>query len=151
MKDLCPLAPNNVNTMACAAIAAHNLGFDGVVGCLVADPRLTLPPPTLPSTCVSLWFSFSDASPPPPPHLLSLTTHVIEIEVAGPGDSTEQFAVHTVRTNPASSGVVTGKLTYASFMSSLLGKDTFKVRFPSNITCLILPGAHGRGCGVHLC
>lgn len=100
VKDLCPLAPNNVNTMACAAIAAHNLGFDGVVGCLVADP--------------------------------SLTTHVIEIEVAGPGDSTEQFAVHTVRTNPASSGVVTGKLTYASFMSSLLG-------------------AHGRGCGVHLC
>ena len=40
VKDLCPLAPNNVNTMACAAIAAHNLGFDGVVGCLVADPRL---------------------------------------------------------------------------------------------------------------
>ena len=39
VRDLCPLAPNNVNTMACAAIAAHNLGFDGVVGCLVADPR----------------------------------------------------------------------------------------------------------------
>jgi hypothetical protein len=27
---LCPLAPNNVNTMACAALAAHNLGFDKV-------------------------------------------------------------------------------------------------------------------------
>lgn len=25
--------------MACAAIAGHNLGFDGVVGCLVADAR----------------------------------------------------------------------------------------------------------------
>ena len=39
VRELCPLAPNNVNTMACAAIAAHNLGFDGVIGCLVADPR----------------------------------------------------------------------------------------------------------------
>ena len=39
VRDLCPLAPNNVNTMACAAIAAHSLGFDGVIGCLVADPR----------------------------------------------------------------------------------------------------------------
>ena len=38
VRELCPLAPNNVNTMACAAIAAHNLGFDGVTGCLVADP-----------------------------------------------------------------------------------------------------------------
>ncbi|XP_028396629.1 putative L-aspartate dehydrogenase [Dendronephthya gigantea] len=41
VKDLCPLAPNNVNTMAVAAIAAHNLGFSGVHGCLVADPRLS--------------------------------------------------------------------------------------------------------------
>lgn len=39
VRGLCPLAPNNVNTMACACIAAHNLGFDGVVGQLVADPR----------------------------------------------------------------------------------------------------------------
>ena len=39
VRELCALAPNNVNTMACAAIAAHNLGFDGVTGCLVADPR----------------------------------------------------------------------------------------------------------------
>ena len=39
VRELCSLAPNNVNTMACASIAAHNLGFDGVVGHLVADPR----------------------------------------------------------------------------------------------------------------
>ena len=50
VRGLCPLAPNNVNTMACAAIAAHNLGFDGVVGCLVADPRFV-------SVCISLKFS----------------------------------------------------------------------------------------------
>lgn len=39
VRGLCPLAPNNVNTMATAAIAAHNLGFDHVQGCLVSDPR----------------------------------------------------------------------------------------------------------------
>lgn len=38
VRGLCPLAPNNVNTMAAAAMAAHNLGFDGVKGCLIADP-----------------------------------------------------------------------------------------------------------------
>ncbi|KAK8375718.1 hypothetical protein O3P69_008468 [Scylla paramamosain] len=40
VRTLCPLAPNNVNTMAAAAMAAHNLGFDGVQGCLIADPQL---------------------------------------------------------------------------------------------------------------
>ena len=33
-----PLAPNNVNTMAAAAIAASNLGLDNVIGRLVSDP-----------------------------------------------------------------------------------------------------------------
>lgn len=41
VRQLCPLAPANVNTMACAAIAAHNLGFDRVQGCLVADKSLS--------------------------------------------------------------------------------------------------------------
>lgn len=40
VRALCPMAPNNVNTMACCALAAHTLGFDGVVGRLVADMRL---------------------------------------------------------------------------------------------------------------
>eukprot|EP01102_Stenamoeba_stenopodia_P001707 TRINITY_DN11553_c0_g1_i1.p1 TRINITY_DN11553_c0_g1~~TRINITY_DN11553_c0_g1_i1.p1 ORF type:complete len:296 (-),score=49.08 TRINITY_DN11553_c0_g1_i1:71-937(-) len=41
VRELCPLAPNNVNTMAAAAIAAHNIGgFDGVKARLVADTRL---------------------------------------------------------------------------------------------------------------
>jgi len=40
VRELCPIAPNNVNTMACAALAAHNLGFDKVQARLVADPRL---------------------------------------------------------------------------------------------------------------
>lgn len=41
VRDLCPMAPNNVNTMACAAMASHSLGFDNTVGRLVADARLT--------------------------------------------------------------------------------------------------------------
>lgn len=41
VRELCPLAPNNVNTMAVGAIAASNLGFDGVKGRLVSDPGLT--------------------------------------------------------------------------------------------------------------
>ncbi|KAH0626671.1 hypothetical protein JD844_001767 [Phrynosoma platyrhinos] len=40
VRQLCPLAPNNVNTMAAACMAAPSLGFDGVKGCLVADPNL---------------------------------------------------------------------------------------------------------------
>ncbi|XP_068748464.1 aspartate dehydrogenase domain-containing protein-like [Montipora capricornis] len=40
VRDLCPLAPNNVNTMAAASLAAHNLGFDKTQGCIVADPSL---------------------------------------------------------------------------------------------------------------
>ena len=39
VRGLCPLAPNNVNTMAAGAIAASNLGFDKVIGCLVSDPK----------------------------------------------------------------------------------------------------------------
>ena len=38
VRQLCPLAPNNVNTMAAAAVAASNLGFDKTVGVLVSDP-----------------------------------------------------------------------------------------------------------------
>lgn len=96
VRDLCPLAPQNVNTMACAALAAHTLGFDGVVGRLVADPRLT--------------------------------AHVIDIEIEGPPNATgERFTLHTRRSNPAPAGAVTGAMTYASFLSSLLlvggGKD----------------------------
>ena len=41
VRDLCPMAPNNVNTMACAAMAAHSIGFDNTVGKLVGDCRLT--------------------------------------------------------------------------------------------------------------
>ncbi|TFJ96373.1 putative L-aspartate dehydrogenase [Platysternon megacephalum] len=44
VRGLCPLAPNNVNTMAAACMAAPSLGFDGVQGCLIADPGLVHPP-----------------------------------------------------------------------------------------------------------
>lgn len=35
VRGLCPLAPNNVNTMAVAAFAASNLGFDKVCSLVV--------------------------------------------------------------------------------------------------------------------
>ncbi|XP_028311802.1 aspartate dehydrogenase domain-containing protein isoform X2 [Gouania willdenowi] len=39
--ELCPLAPNNVNTMAAAAVAAGTLGFTGVMGEIVSDTALS--------------------------------------------------------------------------------------------------------------
>ncbi|KAM9392054.1 aspartate dehydrogenase domain-containing protein [Pholidichthys leucotaenia] len=39
--ELCPLAPNNVNTMAAAAVAAGTLGFTGVQGEIVSDTTLS--------------------------------------------------------------------------------------------------------------
>jgi len=41
VRSLCHLAPNNVNTMAAAAIAGHNLGFDGVQSTLISDPGMS--------------------------------------------------------------------------------------------------------------
>jgi hypothetical protein len=90
VRQLCPLAPNNVNTMAAAAVAATNLGFDGTVGRLVADPT------------GADW------------HVVE-----VEVEgPVGPGGN--RFTSHTVRRNPASRGAVTGSATYGSFLSSLL-------------------------------
>ena len=40
VRELARVAPNNVNTMAAAALAAENLGFDGVTCCLVCDASL---------------------------------------------------------------------------------------------------------------
>lgn len=40
VRPLCSMAPNNVNTMAAAAVAAHTLGFDKVRGVLIADSAL---------------------------------------------------------------------------------------------------------------
>ena len=40
----------------------------------------------------------------------------------GPGAAGNQFTVSTVRNNPSSSGVVTGKQTYMSFLNSMISK-----------------------------
>ncbi|XP_002736499.1 aspartate dehydrogenase domain-containing protein-like [Saccoglossus kowalevskii] len=92
VRQVCSLAPNNVNTMAAAAIAAHNLGFDKVQGCLVSDPSLT---------------DF---------HIVEVdVTGPCDALLAKP------FTVKTVRTNPSKVGHVTGSATYASLLSSMLG------------------------------
>ena len=40
VRGLCPLAPNNVNTIAAAALAGRTLGLDRAIGRLVVDPAL---------------------------------------------------------------------------------------------------------------
>ncbi|XP_063396529.1 aspartate dehydrogenase domain-containing protein-like [Mytilus trossulus] len=92
VRDLCPLAPNNVNTMAAAALAAHNLGFDKVQGSIIADPKL------------ENW------------HIVE-----VETWGPGSVENNTAFHVKTVRKNPAKVGAVTGSATYASFFSSILG------------------------------
>jgi len=90
VRDLCPLAPNNVNTMACAALAATNLGFDKVKARLVADKSLEA-------------------------HVIDI--EVIGPPKENPEDI---FRVTTSRYNPAKPGAVTGNATYTSFLSSML-------------------------------
>lgn len=91
VRNLCPLAPNNVNTMAAGAIAAHNLGFDKVIGCLISDKSLLE------------W------------HIVE-----VEVTGPTSEESGNTFSVKTTRRNPASAGAVTGKATFASFFSSLI-------------------------------
>lgn len=90
VRALCPLAPNNVNTMAAAALAAHTLGFDGVRGRLVADPAL------------------ADY------HSLELDV------VGPSEPDGRAFRVRTLRMNPADRGAVTASATYGAFLGSML-------------------------------
>lgn len=91
VRGLCPLAPRNSNTMAAAALAAPSLGFDRVIGVLVADLSLT------------------------DMHVVD-----VEL-LGPPGPSGRSFAVHTHRENPAQPGAVTGSATVTAFWHSLLG------------------------------
>jgi len=90
VRELCPLAPNNVNTMAAAAVAASNLGFDGVCGRIIADPNL-------------LDWHVIDVEVTGPTH-----------------EGGRTFSTKTTRRNPADPGAVTGTATFASFFSSVL-------------------------------
>ncbi|XP_023363670.1 putative L-aspartate dehydrogenase isoform X3 [Otolemur garnettii] len=90
VRGLCPFAPRNSNTMAAAALAAPNLGFDRVIGVLVADLSLT------------------------DMHVVD-----VELR-GPPGPTGRSFAVHTHRENPAEPGAVTGSATVTAFWRSLL-------------------------------
>ncbi|KAJ8789767.1 hypothetical protein J1605_021725 [Eschrichtius robustus] len=94
VRGLCPLAPRNSNTMAAAALAAPGLGFDRVIGVLVAD------------------FSLKDM------HVVD-----VELS-GPPGPTGRSFAVHTHRENPTEPGAVTGAATITTFWRSLLGAAT---------------------------
>ncbi|UJR27688.1 hypothetical protein I4U23_008966 [Adineta vaga] len=93
VRELCQLAPNNVNTMAVGATVASHLGFDGVQGCLIADESLD------DRHIVEI-------------ELTGPETMVGEKKKLG-------FHLKTVRTNPAELGAVTGKATLLSFVSSI--------------------------------
>ncbi len=96
VRALCPLAPNNVNTMAVAAICAHNLGFDGVVGRLVADPSMT------------------------DRHVVEIEARSKLNMAATSSSDADELVVKTSRSNPAAVGAVTGNATLNSFWFSLL-------------------------------
>lgn len=90
VRELAPLAPNNVNTMACASLAASNLGFDKTEACLIADDRLDS-------------------------HVI-----IIEVKGPYNEITKEHFSVVTKRVNPSPPGTVTGQQTFFSFLSSLI-------------------------------
>lgn len=90
VRELCPLAPNNVNTMACAALACHSLGFDKTIGRLVVDPSLTT-------------------------HEI-----VVHAEGKPNPTTGQRFILHLERSSPAPVGAVTSKATYSTFLESVL-------------------------------
>ena len=93
VRELCRLAPNNVNTMAVGAIVADHLGFDGVQGRLVADSSLT------------------------DRHIVEIELSGPETTIGDKKKTT--FHIKTVRTNPAEIGFITGTATLLSFVSSI--------------------------------
>jgi len=93
VRELCQLAPNNVNTMAVGATIASNLGFDGVQGCLIADASL------------------DDR------HIVEIELTGPETII---GEKKQLgFHLKTIRTNPAQLGAVTGTATLLSFVNSI--------------------------------
>ncbi|CAF2160095.1 unnamed protein product [Rotaria magnacalcarata] len=93
VRELCRLAPNNVNTMAVGATVASSLGFDRVQGCLIADTSL------------------SDR------HIVEIELSGPET-IVNENDKVK-FHTKTVRSNPAEIGAVTGTATLLSFVSSI--------------------------------
>ena len=93
VRELCHLAPNNVNTMAVGATIASHLGFDGVQGHLIADASL------------------DDR------HIVEIELTGPDIIV---GENKRlPFHLKTIRSNPAPIGAVTGTATFVSFVSSI--------------------------------
>lgn len=92
VRGICPLAPNNVNTMACLAIASGpELGFDRVQGKLIADKTIEA-------------------------HIIEVELVGKPI----PSRNGDCFRVQQRRYNPCDPNVVTATATYPSFLASLL-------------------------------
>lgn len=98
VRGVCPVAPNNVNTMACAALAAHNLGFDNTIARLVADDRLS-------SHVIEI-----EVTGPSTPGFGDFTVKTERINPAPPGAVTGQqtflsFLASLLRVNASTPGV----------------------------------------------
>jgi len=90
VREVCKIAPVNVNTMAVACMAAENLGFDRVIGSIVSNPSLLN------------W------------HIINVeVTGLTDKE----GNT---FTTSTTRRNPCLPGAVTGNMTLTSICSSLI-------------------------------
>ena len=127
VRGLCPLAPSNVNTMACAALAGHTLGFDGTVGRLVADARLETHEIEASSSRFERARRARRArraarrplNSPPPLSPSFVRAQVVALGPVRPDGS--RFRCALQRSSPAPVGAVTSTATYASFLNSLLG------------------------------
>lgn len=91
VRQLCAMAPNNVNTMALAAIASGtNVGFDAAVATLVAERHSVA-------------------------HIIE-----VEVVGKTPVGRSDPFRVTSTRYNPCDPKAVTALATYESFYSSLV-------------------------------
>ena len=90
VRALCSMAPNNVNTMACLAVAS-NLGFDAVEGTLIADKSISA-------------------------HIIEI--EMVGFPVRG-RDEDDVFRLFTRRYNPCDPNAVTASATYHSFAASI--------------------------------
>ncbi len=75
---------------------------------------------------------------------------MVEVEITGPGTEDNHFAVNISRKNPASSGNVTGKQTYVSFLSSIKGNCNFEITSKSS-GCWVFIGMTKQAIGLCIC
>ena len=132
VRALCPLAPNNVNTMAAAAVAAHaTLGFDGTRCRLVAAPGLEAHVITVDARGRAAVAAAPAASAAAAAAEGADKGEKDAAAAAAAAAPRPPFRAFTERYSPAAPGAVSSTATFDSFFSSLVE-------------------ARGRGPGIHM-